>query len=633
MSYVNTTVGQLICSDMAQIAGTSQPVQYLNGFAPVSTDIGSTIRFLDYYDELQTKQPTSYVEPRLTAFANSEFSSVEDLKEAYSTVFSDIEENAVTLWGNMATGGVALFNVDANTVFVVGNLGVSQNVNETVSPVFTSYTTTYKVAITNNGEHRHDITANVLETGTYDNGLFLTRQWVLNRERSSATMTNKFVFCSGNITCNQSYVYDDDPVELLADVSFNANYENCANDYLNGFMDNIMPSENPIVDVKYVRERSFQRKLTTLSGFGVDYDNSGNYNFVYGSIWGVEDYEPEESPYSPASTSRGGGGYGKNTRNSEAVTDDGLPGDDVIGTGLASLYNPTKSEMNDFTQFLFSGITDNIANILKRMFMNPIEAVITAHMCHTRPRSNQIETIMFCGFDSGCQAYSIGQFETIVYTFEFSDSRILRYDNFSDFSNTQLQLFLPYSGLYDLDISQFINGGMMTVRYKLDFLSGNCYISVEANTPQINGNSLVSVVKTFTGNFCSPIPLSSINYQGLFSSAMGALSSAVAQNPVGVVSSVMSAHLGVDKSGSINTNFGFMGKQKPYVIIKHPELSIPYKYEQYKGYPSNMYHKMEDLTKYIKVDKTTLWSNNIHCTDNERSEIIDLLENGVWIEE
>lgn len=632
MSYVNTTEGQLICSDVAQISGTSQPVQYLNGFAPVSTDIGSTIRFLDYYDELQTKQPTSYILPRLTAFANSEFQSIEDLKEAYSTVFSEIEENAVTLWGNMATGGVALFNVDTNSCFIAGNIGVRQNQNETVSPTFTSATFTYRITVTNEGEHRTNISSVVLPTGEYDNGLFLTRQWVLNRDTSSARMTNKFVFVGGVIQCNQSYVYETEPTELLADVTFNANFENCATDFLNGFTDNIMPSTNAIVDMKYVRERSLQRKITVLSGFGVDYDNSIQ-DFVYGSIWGVEDYEPEESPYSPASTSRGGGGYGKNTRNSEAVTDDGLPGDDVVGTGLASLYNPTKSELQDFTSFLFSGITENISNVLKRMFINPIDAVITAHMCHTKPRSSQIETIKFCGFDSGCQAYSIGQFETIVYTFEFSDSKILRYDNFSDFTNTQLQLFLPYSGLYNLDISQFINGGMMTVRYKLDFLSGNCYISVEANTPQINGNSLISVVKTFNGNFCSPIPLSSVNYRALFSSVVGALASVASQNPIGAVSSLMNAHLDVDKSGSIDTNFGFMGKQKPYVIIKHPELSIPYKYEQYKGYPSNMYHKMEDLTKYIKVDKTTLWSNNIHCTDNERSEIIDLLENGVWIEE
>ena len=632
MSYVNTTEGQMICSDVAQISGTSEPVQYLNGFAPVSTDIGSTIRFLDYYDELQTKQPTSYILPRLTAFANSEFQSVEDLKEAYSTVFSEIEENAVTLWGNMATGGVALFNVDTNSCFIAGNIGVRQNQNETVSPTFTSATFTYRITVTNEGEHRTNISSVVLPTGEYDNGLFLTRQWVLNRDNSSARMTNKFVFVGGVIQCNQSYVYDSDPVELLADVTFNANFENCANDFLNGFTDNIMPSTNAFVDKKYVRERSLQRKITVLSGFGVDYDNS-IHDFVYGSIWGVEDYEPEESPYSPASTSRGGGGYGKNTRNSEAVTDDGLPGDDIVGTGLASLYNPTKSELQDFTSFLFSGITENISNVLKRMFINPIDAVITAHMCHTKPKSSQIETIKFCGFDSGCQAYSIGQFETIVYTFEFSDSKILRYDNFSDFTNTQLQLFLPYSGLYNLDISQFINGGMMTVRYKLDFLSGNCYISVEANTPQINGNSLISVVKTFNGNFCSPIPLSSVNYRALFSSVVGALASVASQNPIGAVSSLMNAHLDVDKSGSIDTNFGFMGKQKPYVIIKHPELSIPYKYEQYKGYPSNMYHKMEDLTKYIKVDKTTLWSNNIHCTDNERSEIIELLENGVWIEE
>lgn len=632
MSYVNTTEGQLICSDMAQIAGTSQPVQYLNGFAPVTTDIGSTIRFLDYYDELQTKRDTTYIAPRLTAFANSEFQSVEDLKNAYSTVFSEIEENAVTLWGNMATGGVALFNVDTNSVFVVGNIGITQNANETVSPVFTSFTTTYKVTITNNGEHRHDITANVLETGEYDNGLFLTRQWVLNRERSSATMTNKFVFCSGSIICNQSYVYDDDPVELLADVSFNANYENCTNDYLNGFMDNIMPSTNPIVDVKYVRERSFQRKISTLSGFGVDYDNSGNYNFVYGSIWGVEDYDPPEEPYSPSSTSRGGGGYGKDTRNSESIDDDGLPGDDITDSGLARLYNPTKEELNDFTQYLYSGITQSAIDVIKRMIMNPLDGVITAHMCHTAPKSTStIETIKFCGFDSGCQAYVIKQFNEVIYTFEFSDDIIKRYNAFSDYTDTKMTLFLPYSGYHEIDASKFINGGMITVRYKLDFLSGNCYIAVETKMKQLSNVWLSGLVYTFTGNFVSPIPMSSVDYSSVFASALGVGASVVAQNPLGVVSSAMNTKLGVTKSGDIMTNYGFMGRQTPYIIIEHPELSIPYDYNLYKGYPSNMTHNLQGLKNYIKVSEGTLWSNNIHCSDNEMEEIKTLFESGVYV--
>ena len=633
MSYEMTSEGQLAVGDISFMMGTSN-MGDIYGWAPVEPDMPSYLSFNDYKEAIQSKTPVGQnnLLLKIDGFVNSEFASRDLLTTAYHELFGDIEENTVMAWGSLCDGGVGFANYDSSNLVFIINKGIKKNQNETVSPVIVYVTQPYMITITNNGAHRAEIASNVPETGTYENGFFVTRTWQMYRDQSMARSTREFRVFTGNIQCCQSYI-EEDPIthiDAYLNVVFNAYALNAVEDYLNSYTSE-MPATLPTDDLSYFKARSLQRKFYALSNLVFNYDTDPTIDNT--TLFGGYSDDYSDSPYGPSSNSSGDGGYGKQTYWSEPCNDDGLPEDDILGTGLVDLYNPTKTELRNFSEFLFSGITDSMINVIKRMLSNPLDGVISAHMIHTKPPTSAIQSIKFCGFDSNCTANVVSnQFNEIIYTFTFDDSIILRYKSFLDNKQyARLKIFLPYSGYHELDIDEFINGGAITARYKLDYLSGNCYISVEAKTPQKRGNQLEGVVATFTGNFSNPMPLSSIDYRNFFASALGIGASAVAGNPVGVVSSALATRLNVDKSGDIATNYGFMGKQEPFILLEHPCPSIPVDYDKYKGYPSNVTTNLKGLKHFIKVQDGTMWATNIPCTDEEKEEIKTLFEGGVYI--
>lgn len=638
MSVVATEAGSIALGDIAFLANTSRYGD-LYGYAPVTGQIPAYFSFNDYKEQIQALTPVTQnnLLLKIDGYSNSEFASHNEALQAYHTLWSDIEENVAMLWGSVADGGIGFANYDANNLVVVMSAGIKENQNQTVSPIIVYTTQPYTITITNNGEHRHEITSNVEETGDYENGMFITRTWTLHQDTSSADPTEEYRVFMGNVQCCQSYI-EEDPithVDAYLNVVFNASPKNCVDDYDREYT-NDMPTNDPVFDWKeYFPNRSLQRKFYALSNYVFNYTTNPTIDDT--SIFGPYTDDWSEDPYGPESNSSGDGGYGNPQYWSKECPDDGLPGDSVVGTGLCDLYMCDKNELQDFTSFLYSGITQSVVDVIKRMIVNPIDAVISAHMVHTRPLTGSIQDIKFCGFSSGCTAYVAQQFKTIIYTLTFSDSMITRFHSFMDSKqHVRAKLFLPYSGWHEIDIDEFINGsgaGTMTVRYKIDFLSGNCYISVEANTPQHLGNNLKGVVYTFTGNIASPIPMSSIDYRSIFASALGIGASAASSNPIGVVSSALSAKLDINKSGNISMNCGFMGRQEPMIILYHDLPSIPDNMNEWKGYPSNVFTSLKGLKKFIKVQHGTLWSDNIPCTEEEMEEIKSLFEEGVYVRE
>lgn len=635
MSTVATEAGAIAVGDIAFLANTST---YGNifGYAPITPEMPAYFNYDDYKEQIQALTPVTQnnLLLKIDGYSNSEFTSHNEALEAYHTLWSDVEENVAMLWGSVADGGIGFANYDANNLVVIMSAGIKENQNHSVSPVIVYTTQPYTVTITNNGAHRYDITASVEETGNYPNGMFITRSWNLDKATSSANPTESYRVFTGNVQCCQSFI-EEDPIthiDAYLNVVFNASPKNCVDDYLKSYT-NDMPTNDPVFDwTDYFPHRSLQRKFYVLSNFVFDYNINPTIDDT--SIFGPYTDDWSEDPYGPGSNSSGDGGYGNPQYWSEEVPDDGLPGDSVVGTGLCDLYNPDKSELQDFTSFLYSGITQSAIDVIKRMIVNPLDGVISAHMTHIKPITTSIQDIKFCGFSSGCTAYVAQQFKIVIYSLTFSESTITRFKSFIDNKqHVRAKLFLPYSGFHEIDIDEFINGGTMTVRYKLDFLSGNCYISVEANTPQHRGNNLKGVVYTFSGNFVSPIPMSSIDYRSVFASALGVGASAASGNPIGVVSSALSAKLDVNKSGNISMNCGFMGKQDPFIILYHDLPSVPDNMNTWKGYPSNVFTSLKGLKQYIKVDPGTLWSDNIPCTEEEMEEIKSLFEQGVYVRE
>lgn len=633
MGFKNTSSGEITIGDLCNVnhQGTGEEMW---GYAPITTDVPDLWAYSDYKTEIQTKIPVQQnnLLTKIDSFSNGNYLDIDSIKDALYTLYPEIIENTIMLWGNLYDGGVGLANIDSNNCLLIMCGGVFAR-NEYVHPVIVYSTQPYKVQITNTGEHRAMIDANVEETGLYNNGLFITQSWEMNYDTpSSAYMINEYRIFTGVIQCCQSYATTEG-IDRYWNVVFNGSPENCVIDYLNNYTSEMPVSGNWGQDNRqYVIERSLQRKIYSLSNFVFNYAATPSVENT--NLFGGEKSEVPESPYSPSDTSGSGGGYGGGeTRYSEENGSEGLPSDNGLGTGFCELYNPTKSEMQDFNRFLYSGITESISSVIKRTLSNPLDAVLSCHMVHFRPIVDSLQSIYFCGFNSGCSAYRItSRWYNIDYSLAINKKTILMRETFHDFhQKTKMSLFLPYSGMHELNIDDFLSG-VINVHYYIDIVTGECMIEVENNTPNIGSKvNVKSVMYTFNGNCAIQLPISALDYRSFISASIGAMGSVMAGNPIGVVGSIASASYGINKSGSIGANAGFLGKQTPFIVLQHPEVSIPSNFSNYRGYPSNMTSKIKNAGRFVMASRETVWTNNIHCTDEEMKEIQDLLYEGIWI--
>ena len=411
--------------------------------------------------------------------------------------------------------------------------------------------------------------------------------------------------------------------------------ENTSNAYLDNFT-TTMPSDNAILAYKYDVERTIQRKLRYYDQI-VDLNE---INAVEGtSLFSGATNNEVTNPYNKSSSS-GGGGYGSGNRYSEQCGDDSLPDIDLVGTGLVDIYNLDKSQMNDFCTYLYSGITDNIANTIKRMLANPLDGVISAHLVRFTPSTSGTGNIKYCGFDTGVSAKLVDkQYYKCIY--KISIPAI--YDGFLDYNgNTKLQIYIPYIGFRELNMNDFV-GGTLKLTIKIDIVTGAVYAAVWSELKQLGYNNvkLNSTVYEFTGNCAMTIPLSGTDWRNTFSTLSSLAVGAISQNPfaiAGAAASAMGGLVSVDRTSSATANYGYLGDQKPYIIITHPEASVPDWFQQARGYQTNItVPKLKNAidygsTNFIKVRNGSLDLKNVHATDEEKEEICRLLYEGVYYE-
>ena len=77
----------------------------------------------------------------------------------------------------------------------------------------------------------------------------------------------------------------------------------------------------------------------------------------------------------------------------------------------------------------------------------------------------------------------------------------------------------------------------------------------------------------------------------------------------------------------MSSTVGFMGIKKPFIILSRPIQSLAENYNTYRGFVSNIAMTLGDCTGYTEVEEIHL--ENISATENEISEIEDLLKSGV----
>lgn len=386
----------------------------------------------------------------------------------------------------------------------------------------------------------------------------------------------------GQITCNPSRYYSPDPI--MGAVSVQHYYDDPT------FLYNI------------------------LTGNGTEYDPDPWSNGGYGDI---------------------GGGNGEVNLTSDTITIPSLP-TSFSETGFIQMFCPTLAQIKQLSAYMWS--SSLLDNLLK-LFNDPMNILIS------------LSIVPFSVPISGSRLVYAGNVVTTV-SMDYTSQQYIIIDcgsiDVKNFYNayidyepyTSCEIFLPYIGYQKLSMDD-IMGKRINVTYRVDLMTGLCSAYITCNN---------ILLYTFSGACSSSIPVSSQSYNSLAQSVISiATSTALAVKPAksgsipansnysndmtkfvaasSLASNVLSCKPDIQRSGSVSSNVGMLGAQKPYFIFSVPRTCLPKGQNKFLGYPAFISVNLSTLTGFTVIEEIRL--NNLTCTEIEKEEIMQLLKGGV----
>ena len=297
-------------------------------------------------------------------------------------------------------------------------------------------------------------------------------------------------------------------------------------------------------------------------------------------------------------------------------------------SALYAIYNPTLAQINAFGAWLWS---DNFIEQIKKLFNDPMQAIIGLHKVYATPAVSGAQSIKVGYLDSGVSANVVSNQYT---TIDCGTVSLPEYfHNVFDYSPyTTVNLYLPFIGIVPLDNADVMRSSIHII-YHVDVLSGACLAEVKVKRDSAGGT-----LYQYTGNASVTLPISSGSYMGIVSSIAsiaggiaGTIASGGAALPMiaSAAGSALNARTKIEHSGSFSGNAGAMGGKIPYLIISRPQIALANEYQKYIGYPANFSTTLGSCSGFTKVIECHL--ENVNATNSELDEIDALLKEGVIV--
>ena len=303
-----------------------------------------------------------------------------------------------------------------------------------------------------------------------------------------------------------------------------------------------------------------------------------------------------------------------------------IPINPISDSGFVSLYNPSGFELRQLSQYLWS---DNFINNIKKLFQDPMDAIIGLHMIYGSPTTGGKTNIKVGFVDTGVTANKItAQYFTIdcgtVNVREyFKDAR--------DYDFCNISIYLPFVGIQKLNSKDLMDASVRVLA-TVDVVTGALLYEID-----VTKKGLKQCLYTFSGNCAVQLPISAGSYSsaianliGIGAGIAGTVATGGALAPAlisGIGSAAVNSHIDVQTSNSIGSNAGAMGIKKPYLIINRLSSYNANAYQKTQGYPSNKTAKIGSLKGVAKIKECHL--EGIPATDEELEEIYTLLKQGV----
>lgn len=336
---------------------------------------------------------------------------------------------------------------------------------------------------------------------------------------------------------------------------------------------------------------------------------------------------------------------------------------------LNLITGANQDALNEMINTLWSPeVWDAITN----EFFNPKDAVITCHFMPGKlgPRADN-------GADKIKAATKNLTTSTVpTFTNTFRDHHVgdidisLMRDAFPDFDDTEIFIYLPYVGTYQLDITGCMDG-WLAVDYATDVLTGDvtAYVTVcdtfgnyqqryvykgncatqldlysrertpgQAVAKTIGGTILRIGASALAGGISGSTKARNSGFGrkggvlGQKNSFIQGATEAASAQALNSITNMKAANCGVGTVAS-NANGGAVTSPidtQCWVLITRPEWSNPEGYGELFGFPSDIGGIIKDtFTGFLAV--RTAFLDDIPCTDEEKSEIAQFLTGGVYL--
>ena len=401
-------------------------------------------------------------------------------------------------------------------------------------------------------------------------------------------------------------------------------------------------------------------------GFYVYNSEAGAWSFLYqplvqdslNMIWAGAEVEdtPGDIGYKPpaAHTDKFIPGVGGKASESGAtprykgdpLTQPGAPDESVasaVGSAFINAYHIDKSNLSAVGSCLWGS---DLAGFLANLYVNPLDFIVSLCVFPCAPNVGNTEAIKIgkyrcfagtggLGFDANGALLS-SQFKVVSFgTVNVPEN----WGNFLDYSQTAVELYLPFIGSVNLEPSECI-GGTVNVEYTIDFFTGMCVANVLCKKSAFvlpNGEVIANAETqhAFQGNCAIQIPLSRVDYGSMIGSLINACTQGIT-NPVagfaGLASDAIAGGLrpNVSSKGNIVANSGFCSVLYPYIRLTRPITAEPESYQEVIGYPSYINTTLGECEGLCVCDEIDV-EGITGATENELIRIKQLCREGVYI--
>ena len=386
---------------------------------------------------------------------------------------------------------------------------------------------------------------------------------------------------------------------------------------------NVFINETVQIELKSDEKHSSSRYSSVWSAFG---GSVQDLETIFPNSY--QDYvaPPEDTdPYNPGGSSGTGGGTGSFDGTGDNIYIPGLPTLSSNSTGFITLFNPSITQLNELSTFMWSSGFDLAT--FKKLFADPMNCILGLSIVPVAVPNGETSIVSVGNISTGVSmTKAASQYVTVdCGTLNVNEywGAYLDYDPY-----TKAEIYLPYIGTHALSVDD-IMGKSVHVVYHVDILSGACAAYVKCGK---------SVLYTFIGQCSSSIPITGNDWTNVINGVLsiaGAVGSMVATGgasapmAAGMIASTAVNGLkpNVEKSGSMSGTGGMLGIQTPYLILTRPRQATPKYQNKFSGYPSFITMSLGECSGYTEVE--TVHLENIAATEQELSEIERLLKGGV----